>query len=113
MERLAHLSREQRAALFQRLKEKQRGERASIEPVRRQNRDARAFPLSFAQLRLWFLDQFEPNSAVYTIPQALRLNGPLRLESLQRALAILVERHETLRTTFVAIDGEPRQVIAE
>ena len=51
-------------------------------------------------------------AAVYTIPQALLLRGSLRLEILQQALEMLTERHETLRTTFVALDGQPQQVIA-
>lgn len=112
VEHLAKLSREQRAQLFQRLKEKQRNERVLDEAIRPQDRHAQSFPLSFAQLRLWFLDQFEPNSAVYIIPQALRLSGPLCPEILQQALDGMVERHETLRTAFIAIDGEPRQMIA-
>ncbi len=112
-ERLAKLSREQRAALFQRLKEKQKRETSLDEPIHHQKRISSAFPLSFAQLRLWFLDQFEPNSSIYNIPQALRLRGPVSLEILQKALELLTVRHETLRTTFVTIDGEPQQVIAE
>ncbi|HEU5228410.1 MAG TPA: amino acid adenylation domain-containing protein, partial [Ktedonobacteraceae bacterium] len=113
VEHLAKLSREQRAQIFQRLKEKQRGERIVDETIRLHDRNAQSFPLSFAQLRLWFLDQFEPNIAVYIIPQALRLSGPLIPEMLRQALGDMIERHETLRTTFIAIDGEPRQFIAK
>ena len=112
-ERLAKLSPQQRAALFQRLKEKQKSEPPTDEPIHRQARSTRSFPLSFAQLRLWFLDAFEPNSSVYNMPHALRLHGPLRPQTLQQALEIMAARHETLRTTFVAVEGEPRQVIAE
>jgi amino acid adenylation domain-containing protein/non-ribosomal peptide synthase protein (TIGR01720 family) len=113
-QRLAKLSSEQRATLFQRLKEKQKTGRPFHESIqRRQDQAGRAFPLSFAQLRLWFLDQFDPGSVVYTIPQALRLRGPLRLEHLQQALETLIARHETLRTTFAALDGEPQQIIAD
>ncbi len=112
VEHLAKLSREQRAQLFQRLKEKQRSERMVDEVIHPYDRNAQSFPLSFAQLRLWFLDQFEPDSAVYIIPQALRLFGPLMLEIFLQALGDMIERHETLRTTFIAIDGEPRQCIA-
>ena len=111
-ERLAKLSPQQRAALFQRLKEKQKGAEPVDEPIRRQARESRAFPLSFAQLRLWFLDAFEPNSSVYTMPHAIRLRGPLRSEKLQQALEMMIARHETLRTTFVAVEGEPQQIIA-
>jgi hypothetical protein len=70
-------------------------------------------PLSFAQQRLWFLDQLEPNSAVYNIPDTHSFNGPLNLPALERSLSEIVRRHEILRTTFHSIDGEPVQVIAE
>ena len=64
-----------------------------------------ALPLSFAQQRLWFLDQLEPGSAAYNIPAALRLRGPLDAEALRKTLETMVERHEALRTTFVS-DGQ-------
>nr|WP_225937950.1 non-ribosomal peptide synthetase [Myxococcus sp. RHSTA-1-4] len=70
-----------------------------------------ALPLSFAQQRLWFLDQLEPGSSAYNIPSALRLMGVLDLKALERAFTELVRRHESLRTTFVATDGQPTQVI--
>ncbi|MDB4970229.1 MAG: tycC2 [Myxococcales bacterium] len=70
-----------------------------------------ALPLSFAQQRLWFLDQLEPGSAAYNIPAALRMHGPLDVEALRRAIETIVARHEVLRTTFVAEDGEPVQKI--
>lgn len=68
-------------------------------------------PLSFAQQRLWFLDQLEPNSPVYLIPRALHLHGPLRLSTLQDSLDALVLRHESLRTTFGSSEDQPVQVI--
>ncbi|MBI9151645.1 non-ribosomal peptide synthase/polyketide synthase [Pseudomonas aeruginosa] len=67
--------------------------------------------LSFAQERQWFIWRLDPHSAAYNIPVALRLKGPLRRDALQGALDLLVQRHETLRTTFVEHDGAPRQVI--
>ncbi|MDU2875560.1 MAG: AMP-binding protein, partial [Pseudomonas aeruginosa] len=67
--------------------------------------------LSFAQERQWFIWRLDPHSAAYNIPVALRLKGPLRRDALQCALDLLVQRHETLRTTFVEHDGAPRQVI--
>lgn len=68
-------------------------------------------PLSFAQQRLWFLDQFEPGSSTYNMPLALRLTGQLDRNALERALNWLVERHEALRTTFVTSAGQPSQYI--
>src|SRR5205823_184194 len=69
-------------------------------------------PLSFAQQRLWFLDQLEPNSTVYHIPLAWRLEGPLDQEVLERCLNEIVRRHEVLRTTFPAVAENPVQKIA-
>ncbi|MEA5577738.1 amino acid adenylation domain-containing protein [Anabaena sp. UHCC 0451] len=68
-------------------------------------------PLSFAQQRLWFLDQLEPNLAVYNIPLALRLQGNLNISALEKSLEKIVERHSVLRTNFPTIDGQPYQNI--
>ncbi|MCI0352635.1 MAG: condensation domain-containing protein, partial [Acidobacteriales bacterium] len=68
-------------------------------------------PLSFAQQRLWFLDQLQPESAVYNIPQPIRLKGALRVEALQQALDEIVKRHEVLRTTYPTVDDSPAQQI--
>jgi Condensation domain len=81
----------------------------SPRPVRRDGNPA----LSFAQQRLWFLDQFEPNNSVYNVPIGLRLRGPLNVASLERSLNEIVRRHEALRTTFPAIEGQPFQLISE
>jgi alpha-ketoglutarate-dependent taurine dioxygenase/acyl carrier protein len=70
-------------------------------------------PLSFAQQRLWFLAQLEPAAAAYNMPLAVRLEGPLHVPVFAAALSELVRRHEVLRTRFVEIDGEPRQVAGE
>ncbi|MCP3062578.1 non-ribosomal peptide synthase/polyketide synthase [Myxococcus sp. K38C18041901] len=71
-------------------------------------------PLSFAQRRLWFLDQLEPGTALYNLPAAIRLDGTVEVPALEQAFAALVRRHEALRTTFPAsTDGSPRQAIAE
>ncbi|TDR35194.1 amino acid adenylation domain-containing protein, partial [Tahibacter aquaticus] len=72
---------------------------------------AATYPLSFAQQRLWFIDQLQGHSRQYNMPTALRLSGRLDVAALQRALDALVERHEALRTCFAAVDGTPVQVV--
>jgi amino acid adenylation domain-containing protein len=71
------------------------------------------FPASFGQQRLWFIDQLTPGRATYNIPSALRIGGELKVEVLERALAEVARRHETLRTRFVAVGGELQQVIED
>lgn len=68
-------------------------------------------PASSGQRRLWFLEQMEPGTPLYNIPYLVRLNGPLNERALDRALAGIVERHEVLRTNFVAVGSEPMQVV--
>ncbi|MCP4655141.1 MAG: AMP-binding protein, partial [bacterium] len=81
-------------------------------PIRPRTREAReTLPLSFAQQRLWFLDRFEPGSALYNIPMLLRLKGRLDPSALGRALGEIVRRHEVLRTRFDEVDGVGVQVI--
>src|SRR5690349_7943452 len=72
-----------------------------------------AIPLSFTQQRLWFLDRLAPGSAAYNMFSAVRLHGQLDVAALEQGFSQLVQRHESLRTNFVAPDGEPRQVIAQ
>jgi amino acid adenylation domain-containing protein len=74
-----------------------------ITPVDR----SKALQLSFAQQRLWFLNQLEGPSATYNMPTALRLEGPLSKNALAQSLQALVQRHESLRTAFPTIDGNP------
>ena len=74
---------------------------------------ADSYAVSAAQRRMWILSQLEGGSAAHTIALALRLDGPLDVAALQRAFAALVARHESLRTRFVDIDGEPRQIVDE
>jgi amino acid adenylation domain-containing protein len=73
----------------------------------------RELPLSFAQQRLWFFDQLEPNSPAYNIPWAVRLAGRLASRALEQTLNEILRRHEVLRTSFPAVNGRPAQVIAE
>jgi amino acid adenylation domain-containing protein len=78
--------------------------------IPRRPRDGAA-PLSFAQERLWFLEQLAPGSALFNVPVAVWLRGPLRVDALERAFADVVRRHETLRTHFAEHAGAPRQVV--
>ena len=78
--------------------------------LERQQRPKRV-PLSHSQQRLWFIDRLEGTSAEYNVTGALRLRGELQLEALERAVNTIVERHESLRTHFEEVDGEPAQVI--
>jgi len=77
-------------------------------------RDSQTKPqLSFAQERLWFIDQLMPGSAAFNVPMAVKLSGSISLAALQRAIDEVVRRHESLRTTFVTTDGAPTVVVAQ
>ncbi|WP_437613917.1 amino acid adenylation domain-containing protein [Sorangium sp. So ce834] len=84
------------------------GARPAPRPLSPAPREGEA-PLSFAQQRLWFLDQLEPASATYNMPAALRLRGALDPQALERAIAEVVRRHEVLRAALHAVDGRPVQ----
>ncbi len=100
------------AGMARAVEHRQRGDQSMlVPPIVRVPRNQR-LPLSFAQQRLWVLDQIEPNNPLYNIPRAIRLTGVLNVEALQTALNAIVERHEVLRTTYQAEKGEPFQVIA-
>jgi amino acid adenylation domain-containing protein len=79
-----------------------------IRPVPR----SEELPLSFAQQRLWFLDQLEVGSPFYNNPAAVRITGQLDVAALERSLNEIARRHEILRTSFATLDGKPVQVIA-
>jgi hypothetical protein len=70
----------------------------------------RDLPLSFAQQRLWFLDQMGPGSSTYNISAARRLRGALNMAALEQSLNEIVRRHEALRTTFATAEGQPIQI---
>ena len=83
----------------------------SSPPLRPQSREE-SLPLSFAQQRLWFLEQWNPGSSAYHLPHAWCLRGPLNATALELSLNDLVARHESLRTSFPTVEGQPMQVIA-
>lgn len=70
------------------------------------------FPASFAQQRLWFIEQLVPEASLYTIPLVFRLNGSLNRSILEQSLQAIVSRHESLRTTFEFVDGQLMQAIS-
>jgi amino acid adenylation domain-containing protein len=102
------LSAAKRALLEKRLT----GQDAETQTIPRRQARSHA-PLSFAQQRLWFLHQLEPDSIAYNMPTALRLTGRLNTEALEWGINEIIRRHEILRTTFRLIDNQPVQIIAE
>ena len=81
-----------------------------LPPIERVSRDL-PLPLSFAQHRLWFLDQLEPGSAAYNVPAAIRLQRPLNSTALEQAFSELLHRHEVLRTVYHSVNGTPVQKV--
>ena len=86
------------------------GEEGRLEPLTAGERPE-VIPLSFAQSRLWFIDQFQGPSPIYNLAVALRLSGTLDADALGAAVADVVERQESLRTLFPAVEGIPRQQV--
>ncbi|MEL6930714.1 MAG: condensation domain-containing protein, partial [Cyanobacteria bacterium J06600_6] len=81
--------------------------KSTIKPVSR----SESLPLSFAQQRLWFMEQLQPDSAAYNIPTGVKLSGDLDLDLFAKSLNEIVRRHEVLRTNFETESGQPQQVI--
>ena len=99
------------AGFVKRIDESRRAEQTvqlpPIVPVTRHG----SIPLSYAQERMWLLDQLEPDSATYNIAVALRLRGQLHVAAFEQSLQAIVARHDALRTRFRTVDGQPVQVI--
>ncbi|HEX7312964.1 MAG TPA: amino acid adenylation domain-containing protein [Pyrinomonadaceae bacterium] len=108
-ERIASLSPARRKLLEQLLARE--STRPSEQTIPALGRDTNRFPLSYAQRRLWFIDQLRPGDSFYNMPFALRLRGALDADALAAALSEVVRRHETLRTTFARSGEEPEQLI--
>ena len=100
------------AGLAQRIEAAQRLGAGLLVPRLEKRAVREPVPLSYAQQRLWFLDQLEPGSSIYNVPLALRLEGELEVEALARSFSEVVRRHEVLRTSFGEVDGEAIQIIA-
>lgn len=110
-QRLAQLSPTKRALLELRLKERDLSLAAEPSIPRRDARNSAR--LSFAQERLWFLNQLDTDNPAYNESKAFRLSGLLHFAALGSALNQIVERHEVLRTNFVLVDDTPRQIIRD
>lgn len=110
VQNIAELSPTERAALVARLKQQRAAEREGAQAISRRDPTAH-YPLSFAQQRLWFLEQLEPDGP-YKVPAAFRLRGPLQVAALEQSVNEIISRHEILRTTFAEIEGRPVQIVA-
>ena len=109
-DRVTALSPEKRALLEQRLWAKKTG--VTSERIRPRNQEIGPPPLSYAQQRLWFLEQLEPGHSFYNLPFTIRLLGTIWVPALEKSLNEIVRRHESLRTRFATTDGRPVQIIA-
>lgn len=110
LKQITELSPEKQQLLLQRLKQKKA---ATLPlPITPQPRTPESsFPLSFSQQRLWLIQQLAPNSSAYHIPIAIHLTGQLNLNALQQTINEVIRRHETLRTSFTTINGQPVQIV--
>jgi amino acid adenylation domain-containing protein len=86
------------------------GDKVEAPPLGKTSKEG-TLPLSFAQQRLWFIDQLEPGNAGYNISGPVWLKGQLNLEALERVINEIIRRHEVLRTRFVVVEDEPAQVV--
>ena len=109
-QRIASLSPGKRALLRSRFKKLDDATSEALQ-IPRCNEPGPA-PLSFSQLRLWFLDQYEPDNSFYNISSAFRLSGQLNVKALEQSINEITRRHEVLRTAVVTLDGQPAQVVS-
>lgn len=110
-QQIERLSPEKRALLAQRLRTRVQAAEPLLRISARPRTGHDRFCLSHAQERLWFLDQMNPGNAFYNIPAAVPLRFAVNVAALERTLNEIVRRHESLRTTFEAPDGQPCQVV--
>ncbi len=108
--KIAELSPEKRNRLLQKLKKEKNWQvHSKISPV---DRSSGKFLLSYAQERLWFLEQLDPGTSVYNVPYNFRFDGPFNVDALKKALQTVIKRHDILRTTFRAVEGQPVQAVS-
>ena len=105
LKRLETLSPEKRELVLQKLKKQQQSPLLALVPREQ------PLPLSFAQQRLWFIDQLEGENCVYNVPFFWQISGLLNISALEKAIAEIIQRHEVLRTSFSVVDESPIQVI--
>lgn len=108
--RIAALSPEKRELLLQRLNQQTEKVVPTIIPA--QSRESNSFSLSFAQERLWLIEQLQPGNPFYNISSAVRSQGKLNVTALELSINEIIRRHEALRTTFTSVEGKPVQIIA-
>ncbi len=109
-QKVANLSLEKRELLLQKINQRTKKE-VKTNFIKAKSRESNTFTLSFAQQRLWFLNQLEPNNPFYNIPGAVKLKGKLNITALEKSINEIIQRHEILRTTFKTVNGQPVQVI--
>ncbi|MFN6154288.1 MAG: non-ribosomal peptide synthetase, partial [Dolichospermum sp.] len=105
LKRLENLSPEKRELVLQKLKKQQQP--PLLQPVSRE----KPLPLSFAQQRLWFIDQLEGENGVYNVPFFWQISGILNINALEKAILEIIHRHEILRTSFSIVNESPIQII--
>src|SRR5690349_339093 len=107
---VSELARESRDILFRQLRERNVKSRKAMRKVRR---GSEPLPLSYAQQRLWFLAQLEPDNTSYNMTRVVRMKGEFKIDLLNRVMAEIFRRHESLRTRFPGEGGKPLQQILE
>jgi amino acid adenylation domain-containing protein len=105
LKQLENLSPEKRALVLQKLKNQK--QTPLVKPVSRE----KPLPLSFAQQRLWFIDQLEGENGVYNVPFFWQISGILNINALEKAILEIIHRHEILRTSFSIVNESPIQII--
>ncbi len=101
----------QKRAFLEKIKQKNSVEQEAGPRIPARTQPASSVVLSFAQQRLWFMHQLDPQAANYHLPVSVRLRGPLQIDILERCLTEITQRHEILRTTFSLEEDQPRQHI--